>query len=87
MTLEEADEPVEVWPASVPAVNVFLALSTQWRMGFNGFIGLDYGVVPAVMRLCGVPHADRREMFEDLRVMEDAAMLVMAEERRSSREQ
>lgn len=75
--MEEASgEPQEVWPDNLEAVNVFIAMLTQWRRaGMAGErVGLDYGVLPEVMRLCGVPPARRAEVFEDVRVLEDAAL-------------
>ena len=55
-------------------------MSTQWRIGMSGATGLDYAALPAVMDLMDVAQADRREMFDSLRVMERAALDVMAEE-------
>lgn len=78
MTLEEASGPaVGIWPDNLAAVNVFIALGTQWRVGMAGATGLDYGAIDPVMRLVGVPRAERLEVFEDLRVLEDAALETM----------
>lgn len=49
-------------------------MATQWRVGRGVATGLDYGVLPAVMRLAGVPAADRPDVFESIRVLEDAAL-------------
>ena len=56
------------------AVSVFLAMSTQWRVGLAGATGLDYGALPAVMRLSQVPLTERRNVFNDIRALEDAAL-------------
>lgn len=72
---------MDVWPASCAAVNVFEAMTSQWRTGFNGPTGLDYGVLPKVMRLVGIPKPDRREVFGQVRVMEFEALKVMQAER------
>jgi hypothetical protein len=56
-------------------------MSTQWRSGFNGPIGLDYGVLPAVMRLCGIPPGQRNDVFADVRTMESAALDVIRAEK------
>lgn len=52
-------------------------MSTQWRMGPSGCYGLDYGVLPFVMRIHGVRAADRAAVFDDLRAMEVAALETM----------
>ena len=80
LTMEEASEgsQVEIWPDNWHAVNVFLGMVTQWRSDFGVRTGLDYGVLPIVMRMVGVPVGERSAVFEDLRVMEDAALEVLA---------
>lgn len=82
LTAEEASgPPVELWPDNLPAVNAFIAMSTQWRVGMNGATGLDYAVVPTVLRLAGVPRADWPEVFDGLRTMEDEALKTMREKK------
>lgn len=63
------------------AYNAFVAMTTQWRTGFGGVIGLDYNVLPTVFRLTGVPRKDWPETFECLRFMEAEGLKVMGEER------
>lgn len=65
---------VWVYPDNWLAVRVFEALSTQWRVGPGGPTGLDYAALPAVLDLHGVPPPARRELFEDVRVLESAAL-------------
>jgi hypothetical protein len=78
LTLEEVSgPPVEVWPDNWTAVQTFIAMSTQWRVGMAGATGLDYGVLPAVLRLTGVPVKERSQAFEGIRVMEDAVLDMM----------
>lgn len=78
LTVEEASgPPVEVWEELATSINVFVAMSTQWRVGPAGATGLDYGALPAVMELLGVPHCARRDVFNDVRVMEDEALATM----------
>lgn len=76
-----AQKPVDVWPDCLQAVQLFDAMATQWRMGFSGPVGLDYAAVPAVMRLTGVPAADRKDVFADLQIMEYAALQALSEQR------
>ena len=52
-------------------------MSTQWRTGMSGATGLDYNALPVVMRFGGVPLADRSTVFEEMRIMEDAALTQM----------
>lgn len=78
--MEEASgPPVEIWPDNLDATNVFIAMATQWRVGFSGAVGLDYAALPSVLDLMAVPKKSRAEIFENLRVMEDAALEVMRE--------
>ena len=49
-------------------------MGTQWRVGMAGATGLDYAALPVVMRLVGVPAADRADVFDAIRTMEDAAL-------------
>jgi hypothetical protein len=70
-----------LWPDNVAAANVFIAMSTQWRTGGYGATGLDYNVLPSVMRLVGVLRADWSDTFECIRIMESEAMKVMGEQK------
>lgn len=53
-------------------VELFLRVQTQWRVGMNGPIGLDYGALQWVLRLYEVQ--DQRAALEDLQIMEAAAL-------------
>ena len=78
LTVAEAGPaPVEIWPDNVQTVNVFVAMSTQWRSGMGGATGLDYAGLPFVMRTCGVRHVDRADVFAGVRAMENEALTVM----------
>jgi hypothetical protein len=78
LTLEEASGPgVEVWPDNLQAVNVFIAMATQWRVGPAGAVGLDYAALEPVMRMTGVPPGDVADVFGGVRIMEDAALEAM----------
>jgi len=79
---EASGPPVEVWPDNVQALNVMIAMGTQWRVGMAGATGLDYSALPAVMRLVGVPTTDRGEVFDAIRTMEDAALQTMRKSRK-----
>ncbi|MCA1857456.1 DUF1799 domain-containing protein [Massilia oculi] len=76
----EAGEPVEIWPENLPAYDAFCGMSTQWRVGMSGATGLDYNALPVVLRLQGAPRADWQQLFVDIRVMEQQALLSMRAE-------
>lgn len=63
-----------MWPENFAAVELFVKLGTQWRMGPTGPIGLDYGCLPAVMRLEQIPRGEWSDLFDAIRVMEAAAL-------------
>lgn len=52
-------------------------MRTQWRVGAVGPIGLDYGALPVVLGMRGVPRRRWAALFDDLRVMEQAALDAM----------
>ncbi len=65
---------VEVWAENMPIISVFSAMQTQWRMGYGGPVGLDYSVLPLVMRAVGVSRASLSEVFDGVQTMELAAL-------------
>lgn len=82
LTVQEASGPaVEVWPDNVQAINMFIAASTQWRVGLSGASGLDYSALESVLRMSGLPRKDWPPLFEDIRVMEDEALKTMREDK------
>lgn len=76
----ETDDAYPVWPDNAEAVALFLACQTQWRLAAVAgaeraalvWHGLDYAGAAAAARATG--RRLRGELFEDLRVMEAAAM-------------
>lgn len=54
-------------------------MGTQWRMGFNGPVGLDYNVLPMMIKQLGVPKKERKRVLGDVMVMERAALRAMKE--------
>lgn len=82
LTVDEASgEPLGIWPDNWAAVNVFIKMSTQWRKDEGRAYALDYGVLPVVMRLVGIEHAARADVFESIRILEDAALATMRKEK------
>jgi uncharacterized protein DUF1799 len=78
----QAPEPeLLLLPDVYPSVRVFDAMATQWdRAGERGVkVGFKYDRVPLFMRMLGIPPADRRQVFEDLRTLELETLRVYAE--------
>ena len=71
---------VAVWPENRNAVLVFLSMRTQWRLSMAGYTGLDYSALPEMWRRCKVPPDDRDQVFRDLQLLENTALLAMREE-------
>nr|WP_313658851.1 DUF1799 domain-containing protein [Achromobacter ruhlandii] len=68
---------IELWPENVMPKDVFEAMGSQWRFGFAGPTGLDYGALTGVMRILRVPRDDEIDVFDAVRVMEGAALTMM----------
>lgn len=82
LTPDDLDEAaVEVWPENLPAVNAFIALCTQWRVGGAGATGLDYSVIPDVFRFTNIPESEWTDAFDGVRTMEAEALKIMGEKR------
>lgn len=64
-----------------PALRLFAALRSQWRVAASAagllYLGLDYGAVRHTMWLMGLRLADRGTLFEQLRVMEREGRTVL----------
>ena len=67
-----AEKTCVVWPDCWPAVDAFLRCQTQWRTTAAGVIGLDYGVVLAVLKELGA--TDVLVALDDVRVIESRAL-------------
>lgn len=63
-----------VWPDNLKAINVFLVMLTQWRWSGGNRVGLDYSALPEVWKRTNVPKKDRNDIFDALRIMEQAAL-------------
>ncbi|WP_228732872.1 DUF1799 domain-containing protein [Klebsiella aerogenes] len=66
------DEVIEVWPDCWPAFCVFQGCATQWRTGMAGPTGLDYNVLPWLMKIHGIE--DEAAALKDIRLMERVAL-------------
>lgn len=72
-------QPLSIWPENWEAVSIFLRLGTQWRfalhMSGGVYLGLDYPAVLELLRFYEVE--DMRATFEDIQIMEAAAMKIL----------
>lgn len=80
----DLEEETEVWPCNWPAFLLFNRMSTQWRVGTGGAIGLDYNCIRDVARFLCIKKNKLAGIFPDLQVLEGEALRVMAEERDNS---
>ena len=70
---------VDVWPENWATVQLFDRVATQWRIGGRGPVGLDYTAMYPVMDRMQLGAADWLQMLDDIRAMEEAAMVQMQE--------
>jgi hypothetical protein len=56
-------------------------MMTQWRTGMNGPTGLDYTALPVIFKIRGVKKKDRVDVYEGMRIMEQAALKSIRESR------
>ena len=60
---------------------LFIKLMTQWRTTMGGVIGLDYSVLQMLFELYDVNN--RQEIFENIQIMEQEALIHMNKERKT----
>lgn len=77
-------EIIEVWDINWNAFTLFHSLSTQWRVGMGGATGLDYVAIPAVAKMLGFKKKDIQDMFPDIQVMENEALITMGENKQDA---
>lgn len=75
-----AEYQCNVWPCNLDAYNVFSRAVSQWRTSGNTPIGIDYNVLPFLFDLVEAPTEKRLELFDKVRVMEDAALSLIREQ-------
>ena len=63
-----------VFPDVWPSVGLFRDMNTQWRVGPGGIVGLDYKALDAVMKFRGITDDEISQRFDDIQVMELAAI-------------
>ncbi|MCD0492342.1 DUF1799 domain-containing protein [Chromobacterium violaceum] len=68
---------VEVWPDNWQAVQLLNRMSTQWRVGFGGAVGLDYNVLYRMMDRLALAPEQFDQMEADIQVLESAVLELM----------
>lgn len=75
LTVDDFPPPeVELWPENWPAIQLFTRLSTQWRVGPGGPIGLDYGVLFHEMDRQSLDKDAYDDLLAQIRVIETTAL-------------
>lgn len=72
---------ISLWPENWLSFSLFIGMSTQWRVGASGVIGLDYNALETVMKLQGVKKKQRKTIFNEVQVMEVAALEVILKDK------
>ena len=72
---------MEVWPENWQAWVLFCQVSTQWRVGMGGATGLDYGAIYPLLDRIAQDAPEWMDLFEDLQVLERAALKQMSDNR------
>lgn len=72
-----AEYEADYWPCMESSVDAFMAMQTQWRVGPAGPYGFDYSALQTVYKSLSIASKKRPDVFEDIRVMEAAAIKEM----------
>lgn len=76
------EEKTEVWPEHADAWLFFCNFcATQWRVGMSGYTGLDYTAILACLGCEEADAARRKDLFDQVRLIERGALEAMAEQR------
>lgn len=73
----------EVERENLTAVQVFVAMQTNWRIvaGMGGVVyqGLDYPALQSVANMLGIKRKTLPDLFDDIQIMEAAALPLLNE--------
>lgn len=69
---------VDLWPECALPIEIFSRVSSQWRVGAGGPVGLDYNVVFYELDREGLAGDKRDEVMAGIRVIEAAALGVIS---------
>ena len=69
-----------LWPENRRAVRVLALMATQWRVSaMGGYVGLDYNVLPFVLRAAGIGKKHEADAFAGLQILEREVLSLMAD--------
>lgn len=68
---------VELWPDNWPPIKLFTGISTQWRVGAGGPVGLDYNIVFHELDRSDMAGDDYDDMMGAIRVIESTALTAL----------
>jgi energy-converting hydrogenase Eha subunit F len=72
----------EVWEENWDVVMMFLRMQTQWTTTMAGYMGLRYDVLVCPGGMFDLYNVEnRREMLEDLQIMEATALSELAKDK------
>ena len=78
--LAAGDWRFELWAENWPALHLFNQLSTQWRVGAAGPVGLDYNVLFHELDRRELAREDYDDLLGSIRVIEGVALAEMRKE-------
>lgn len=70
-------EPFELWPENEKSIALFSRLSTQWRTGFSGPVGLDYNPFFYLMSRMNLTTEEHDQLLYDIQQIESEALNIM----------
>jgi hypothetical protein len=65
---------IDLWPENDAPFALFAKYQTQWRVGMNGPVGLDYSVFLHDLDRRGISGEEHDEIMDAIRVIEGAAL-------------
>jgi hypothetical protein len=74
---DEEDDQFPLLQQNWDTVMLFLSVSTQWRVGMSGLIGMDYCAIEAMLRM--KKKKITPSQFDGLQIMEREVLAALAE--------
>lgn len=81
LAARQQDQCIEVWPDNWRAFVLFSRVQTQWNVSMGGPTGLRYEAIYPLLDREADTKDEWLELFQDIQVLESAALKQMAENR------